>query len=174
LHWDDDDWYAPHRIRTQVEALSATRADLCGIDRVLFVDPRAPAAWEYVYPRAGAPWVYGAAMCYRRAYWRAHPFAEMNVGEDTQFAAAAQPDQVCVLEDNRFFISLVHATNTSPKQVRDPRWQSRPVEIITAITRGDWPAPDAAPDTVAALTPDRAMVSAPARQFGVMVHSVRG
>src|SRR5690349_3155219 len=33
LHWDDDDWYAPHRIRTQVEALFASDADLCGIDR---------------------------------------------------------------------------------------------------------------------------------------------
>src|SRR4029077_2383856 len=36
LHWDDDDWYAPHRIRTQVEALHASGADLCGIDRALF------------------------------------------------------------------------------------------------------------------------------------------
>src|ERR1041384_2498726 len=27
LHWDDDDWYAPHRIRLQVEALCASNAD---------------------------------------------------------------------------------------------------------------------------------------------------
>jgi len=139
LHWDDDDWYAPQRIRVQVEALSASRADLCGIDRVLFFDPRAPAAWEYVYPRVGAPWVYGGAMCYRRDYWRAHPFPDINVGEDSQFAAAARPDQVCVLPDNRFYVALVHAANTSPKQVHDPRWQPRPVETIAALTRGDWP-----------------------------------
>jgi len=139
LHWDDDDWYAPHRIRTQVEALCASSTDLCGIDRALFFDPRAPAAWEYVHPRGGAPWVCGATLCFRREYWRANPFADMNVGEDTRFAAAARPDQLCVLPDNRFFVALVHAANTSPKQVRDPRWQPRPVEAIRAMIGGDWP-----------------------------------
>jgi len=139
LHWDDDDWYAPHRIRIQVEALCASGADVCGIDRALFFDPCAPAAWEYVYPAGGAPWVCGATLCYRRGYWRAHPFADMNVGEDTNFAAAAQPGQLCVLPDNRFFVALVHAANTSPKQLRDPRWQPRPVEAIRAMTGGNWP-----------------------------------
>src|SRR4029077_14387633 len=70
LHWDYDDGYAPHRIRTQVEALHASGADLCGIDRALFFDPCAPAAWEYVYPTGGAPWACGATLCYRREFWR--------------------------------------------------------------------------------------------------------
>jgi hypothetical protein len=32
----------------QVEALQASGADLCGVDRALFFDPRIPAAWQYV------------------------------------------------------------------------------------------------------------------------------
>src|SRR4029077_6907993 len=39
----------------------------------------------------------------------------------------------------RFFVALVHAANTSPKQLRDPRWQPRPVELISAMTGGNWP-----------------------------------
>ena len=60
LHWDDDDWAAPWRVRYQVEQLLAAGADVCGLDRVLFYAPASDEAWEYVYPRGPAPWVYGA------------------------------------------------------------------------------------------------------------------
>jgi glycosyltransferase involved in cell wall biosynthesis len=139
LHWDDDDWYAPHRIRIQVKALHESGAELCGIARAFFFDPRTPAAWEYVYPPGSVPWVCGATQCYHRDYWRAHPFADMNVGEDTRFAAAVLPGQLCVLPDNRFFVAQVHTANTSPKYVRDPRWQPRPIEAIRAMIGGEWP-----------------------------------
>jgi glycosyltransferase involved in cell wall biosynthesis/SAM-dependent methyltransferase len=144
LHWDDDDWYAPHRIRIQVEALQASGAELCGIDRPLFFDPRTPAGWEYVYPPGSVPWVYGATQCYHRDYWRAHPFADMNVGEDTHFAAVVRPGQLCVLSDNRFFVALVHTANTSPKHVRDPRWRPFHVAVLRALTGPDWPSPEPA------------------------------
>jgi glycosyltransferase involved in cell wall biosynthesis len=143
LHWDDDDWYAPHRIRTQVDALLASGADVCGVDRVLFFDPSRPAAWEYVYPRGGTPWVAGATLCYRRSYWRARPFADITIGEDNLFTAAARPGQLHVLPDNRFFVALVHAANTSRKQVNDPRWQPRDVAALRALTGPDWPPPEA-------------------------------
>src|SRR6266705_5371569 len=31
MHWDDDDWSAPNRIRYQVEALKNGGAELCGL-----------------------------------------------------------------------------------------------------------------------------------------------
>ena len=141
MHWDDDDWYAPDRIRVQVEGLTSSGADVSGVDRALLFDPRTPAAWEYVYPKGGTPWVYGATLCYRRAYWLAHPFADMQIGEDTHFAAAAQAGQLSVLPDNRFFVALVHAANTSPKHVRDPRWRPREVAVVRDLTGPDWPGP---------------------------------
>jgi ADP-heptose:LPS heptosyltransferase/glycosyltransferase involved in cell wall biosynthesis/SAM-dependent methyltransferase len=139
LHWDDDDWYAPNRIRLQAEALCESDAELCGIDRVLFVDPRARTAWEYVYPSGGAPWVCGATLCYRRDFWRAHPFSNTNNGEDTRFAAAVHPDRLHVLPDNHFFVGLIHAGNSSPKHVRDRRWQRYSFDEVRAITGPDWP-----------------------------------
>jgi hypothetical protein len=136
LHWDDDD-----RVRIQVEGLISSGAELCGIDRALFFDSRAPAAWEYVYPKGGAPWVYGATLCYRRSYWLAHPFGDVQIGEDTRFAAAARAGQLYVLPDNRFFVALVHAANTSPKQVRHPRFRPCDVAAVRALTGPDWPRP---------------------------------
>jgi glycosyltransferase involved in cell wall biosynthesis len=141
LHWDDDDWYAPHRISAQVNALRASRASLCGIDRVLFYDPRGPHAWEYHYPMGSAPWVAGATMCYRRDFWQAHPFPDVTIGEDNMFAAAARREEICVMPDNTFFVGLVHASNTSPKQVRDPRFRACDVGRVRALTGPHWPTP---------------------------------
>ncbi|MDQ6867045.1 MAG: glycosyltransferase [Pseudomonadota bacterium] len=147
LHWDDDDWYAPSRIRTQVEALERTQADLCGLDRVYFIDPRNKGAWEYVYPAGAAPWIYGATLCYRKTFWQARPFPEVSVGEDTRFVMAARDARIHALADNRFFIGLVHPANTSPKRVRDARWQPRLFATVRAMAGAGWPreAGDAPP-----------------------------
>jgi glycosyltransferase involved in cell wall biosynthesis len=139
LHWDDDDWYAPHRIRAQVDALLCSGAELCGIDKVLFYDPRAPSAWEYNYPPGGAPWVCGATFCYTRGFWRTHPFRDVTVGEDNLFAGAARPGEIHVMPDNRFFVARVHSANTSPKQVRDPRWRPYDVAIVRELVGETWP-----------------------------------
>jgi ADP-heptose:LPS heptosyltransferase/glycosyltransferase involved in cell wall biosynthesis len=143
LHWDDDDWYAPTRLRYQVESLLGAEADLCGIDHVFFMDPRAGQAWEYVYPAGAAPWVHGATLCYRREFWRDHPFPDINVGEDTRFLFGANGANIRVLADNRFFVGLVHDSNTSPKRVRDPRWQPRAFDSVRAITGEAWPPENA-------------------------------
>ena len=139
LHWDDDDWYAPRRIRAQVEALAASGADVCGIDRALFVDPGARRAWEYVYPAGGPPWVCGATLCYRRDYWRDNRFADLNIGEDTRFAAAVRPDRLHRMADNRCFVALVHDANTSPKYVEDSRWRAHGYGDIVELAGADWP-----------------------------------
>ncbi len=161
LHWDDDDWYAPTRISMQVEALERTQADICGIDRVFFMEPLTRQAWEYVYPKAGAPWVYGATLCYRRAFWRRNPFPELTVGEDTRFVLGVRDAHVHILPDNRFFVGLVHAANTCPKRIRDARWQPRPFADIRAITGSDWPrAADQVPATRRASDRGPALVTA--------------
>jgi hypothetical protein len=156
LHWDDDDWYAPDRVRYQVESLLAAKADLCGIDRVFFMDPRAGQAWEYVYPPGAAPWVYGATFCYRRELWRAYPFPDTTIGDDTRFVASARGANIRVLADNRFYVGLVHDANSNPKHVRDARWQPRAFDAVRAITGEAWPPEAAAP------APRRATAEKPA------------
>jgi len=138
-HWDDDDWYAPQRLRRQIEALVATQADLCGLDRVLFLDAGARRAWEYVYPPGGTPWIYGATLCYRKSLWHKSPFPQINIGEDTRFVANARGARITALADNGIFVGAIHGANTSPKHTHDARWQPRPLERIESIMGRDWP-----------------------------------
>ncbi len=163
LHWDDDDWYAPHRVRLQVDALLANRARVCGLDRVLFLDAAAAAAWEYAYPPGGAPWAYGATLAYRRDYWREHPFPNLTVGEDNAFTAAAAAGELLALNDNRIFVGLVHPANTSVKNVHDARWRAFDVDILRALTGSDWPSGGAADPVLPSLGWGAGAFAAPAR-----------
>ena len=132
VHWDDDDWAAPWRVRHQVAALSAVGADLCGLDTVVFYEPAADRSWEYVYPRGGRPWVYGATLCYTKAFWRKNPFPQVSVGEDTRFVWASRAQRMLALPANDFYVGLIHSGNTSPKRTGDSRWHAVDNTMIAA------------------------------------------
>jgi glycosyltransferase involved in cell wall biosynthesis len=175
-HWDDDDWYAPSRLRQQVEELIASGVDLCGIDRVLFLDPASRRSWEYIYPPGGPPWVYGATMCYLKRVWRLSPFPEVNVGEDTRFVAKVDSKRIKALLDQGIFVGFIHGANTSPKQTHDSRWRSLPLGRIEAVMGPDWPLarskaePAASSIRPADFTAQRG-ASQPRICVGVHVHS---
>jgi len=131
VHWDDDDWMAEWRIAYQVESLLTHPTDtLCGLSRILFYEPRAERAWEYVYPMVERPWVSGATFCYRREFWETHRHPDMNEGADTVFAWGLRDAHVLALEKNEFYVAIVHPNNSSPKRTNDPAWHSIPSEKI--------------------------------------------
>jgi glycosyltransferase involved in cell wall biosynthesis len=137
VHWDDDDWSAPWRVRYQVEQLLQSHADVCGLDRVLFYEPAADQAWEYTYPKSAAPWVYGATLCYTRAFWRRNRFAPVSVGEDSRFVWSNVQKNVLALSEQRFFVGLVHAGNTSVKRTRGSRWRPYPAAELRELMAAD-------------------------------------
>ena len=51
LHWDDDDWMHPCRIRYQVEHMLRASADISGISKVLFYEMCTGQLWLYKYPK---------------------------------------------------------------------------------------------------------------------------
>lgn len=122
-HWDDDDWYAPHRLHAQVEALTASGAALSGVASPRFWAPAADRAWQYVYPPDGRPWVCGATLCYWREAWRQRPFQDVHVGEDSTFVWAHAPEAVVALQDESLFVGIIHPGNTSPKRTSGRRWR---------------------------------------------------
>jgi glycosyltransferase involved in cell wall biosynthesis len=136
VHWDDDDWSAPWRVSHQVGALEREHADVCGLDRVLFYDPCAARAWRYTFPRGGRPWVHGATLCYRKAFWATNRFPDVNVGEDTRFVWGPRLARTIALSDPRFFVGTVHRGNTSPKRTHDPRWAPVPSSEVEALLGG--------------------------------------
>lgn len=148
VHWDDDDWSAPWRVTYQVAALVSRGAELCGLSRVRFYDPAAGRGWEYCYPEGTRPWVYGATLCYWKAFWRGNPFPEIHVGEDTRFVWSDRVRHLLAVEDLRFYVGTMHPANTSPKRTNDSRWTPRPAGDIEAIVGADWPRYRAAVEQV--------------------------
>ncbi len=63
MYWNDDDWFAPWRIKYQVEQLLKEEADICGLDRLFFHDQESDEAWEYVYSVSGKPWLSVGTFC---------------------------------------------------------------------------------------------------------------
>lgn len=139
VHWDDDDWMADWRLRYQVEQLRQEQADICGLNRILFFDPAGAAAWEYVFPGTTKPWVYGATLCYTRAFWKENPFPDVNVGEDTRFVWNDPEAKIVALADNRYLAALMHPGNTSAKRPDDRCWQKRSWPEIKELIGADWP-----------------------------------
>lgn len=138
VHWDDDDWHAPHRIRYQTENLLKTQRDVCGINTVLFYDQMKGQAWEYVYSDKQRFWLSGSTLCYRKAFWSKHRFPEIDVGEDARFIWSGSRNQMTVLPDSTFHVSVIHGHNVSPKQTHGVYWKPHPVQKIQELLKEDW------------------------------------
>jgi len=137
-HCDDDDWMAARRLSTQVTALlKAPEAALCGLERVYYLEPAAGRAWLYVYPGGRRPWVAGNSLCYRKAFWQRHPFAEVNVGEDARFVFSDPRSPPLVLADSSVLVALIHGRNVDPKRVHQRCWRPQPAESVKAIMGDD-------------------------------------
>lgn len=135
LHWDDDDWYAPWRIRYQVEQVSQD-VDISGIDHALYVDTIRRQAWEYIELQRGV--LCGATLCYRRSFWCSHRFSDTTLEADTRFCWSAGSARVGALQGYRFFVARIHARNTTPKRTHDPRWQPREFDTVRTLISSDW------------------------------------
>jgi glycosyltransferase involved in cell wall biosynthesis len=133
LHWDDDDWMAPHRIRYQVEALLREGAEVCGVRRMLFHEPATGATWLYDYPTAERRWVIGGSLLYTRDFWRRLPFPDIQVGEDTRFVWGRELDRLVVLPDLTFYVALIHPGNTSPKVCTGSYWSPWPGDLRSVM-----------------------------------------
>jgi O-antigen biosynthesis protein len=148
LHWDDDDWMSDTRVSYQVRSLLEARADLCGLSTLLFFDPAARQAWRYEYPAGGPAWLAGGTLCYTAAHWRANPFPDLRVGEDTHFVSKSRAARMLALADHTFYAALVHDGNTSRKETSSTRYRPQPFEAIEqllglgldAYTRCDTPS----------------------------------
>jgi glycosyltransferase involved in cell wall biosynthesis len=137
LHWDDDDWHSPRRVRYQVETLLAERADVCGISRIIFYDARDQSAWIYAYPPTERFWLYGNSLCYRREFWQRNRFADVNVGEDTQFIWNADGARMVTLHDSTFHVSIMHGDNVSARATDGPYWQRDDANAVREILGSD-------------------------------------
>jgi len=136
-HWDDDDWYPPHRLRYQLAEMQRQQADLCGVRRLLFYDPRLDQTWLYSYPPERRPWVAGTTLCYRKVLWQRGPFPAVAEGEDTQFVWSGNATNLLALPDHRIVVAIMHNRNTSRRFIAGQYWRSRDVEEVDRLLGDD-------------------------------------
>ncbi len=136
-HWDDDDWMANWRLSYQVGSLLEAQADVCGLSKLWFYEPTSDRAWQYVYPRDQKFWVAGATLCYRKAFWRDNPFPNINIGEDTRFIWNSPSKKLIALDNQAFYVAMIHAANTSPKRTQDSRYQAYPADKLHPLLGRD-------------------------------------
>lgn len=154
VHWDDDDWYPPSRVRTQVDALVERSADLCGTSLLYYYDRSREQAWCYRYSGGPTTWVAGNTLAYRREAWRRNPFPDVQVGEDAQFVWRFPPSRVADLKDPGLCIASVHAGNVSPKDTGGVFWSSeRPERMREIIAAGTPASPPSSVPLVSCIMP---------------------
>jgi O-antigen biosynthesis protein len=133
IHWDDDDWYPAWRVRAQTRALLEHGADVCGASRLLYYNASTEEAWEYHYDVAGANWVGGNTLAYRKSFWQRNRFPDVRVAEDSRFIWSDQKKIVRDLAEPSLCVAMVHSGNTSPKETRGSFWNRQPGDRIRAI-----------------------------------------
>lgn len=87
-HMDDDDWSAPERMEEQVALLTTGSARVVGYHTLLYYRESDCGLFKYRYSGMG-DYAIGTSQCYWREYWKANPFPELNIGEDSQFSFKA-------------------------------------------------------------------------------------
>ena len=121
VHWDDDDWYPAHRVRTQVQPLIENRADITGTSCLYYYEAATGQAFLYRYSGVRA-WVSGNTLAYKRSLWQRQPFPDARVGEDSHFVWSAARTSVLDLKDPCLCVGSVHPANASPKNTKGAFW----------------------------------------------------
>jgi len=78
-------------------------------------------SWLYL----GTPlFALGTSLCYRKQWWRTHPFRSVQIGEDNHFVDAANFErQLATVDAGELMYATVHPTNTSTRQCSGSSWQ---------------------------------------------------
>lgn len=131
---DDDDWYAPDRVRKQVQPLIDNPAkDIVGTSRLFYYVLGTQKAFRYVN-QTHQKWL--AAPAWRRSAWENNKFDNLTRGADTNFMNRIPKNRWVDLEDERLIASTIHPGNASPKRLLPPSFVGVPWASVEEITKG--------------------------------------
>ena len=149
IHWDDDDRSTPDRISHQVGLLLQRRRSKPFIDdldgplsvigyRDLLVEETrgVKVLTEDGWREAGRFWRWngwaegqaaGTSLCYRKEWWRGHPFKPVDCGEDSIFYADAHAAGVAMAFPGGDRITVLnHRGNASGRLIGGVEWEELP------------------------------------------------
>ena len=137
VHWDDDDWASPQRVRIQVAALTEGDADICGVASLLYYNPASSSAWRFTWPDGQRPWAAGPSLCFSKELWTRSPFPDVPIGEDTRFVFSPAVRRVADVRTAACIVGIIHPQNTAPKSVRGAHWSPRPIREVENLLGDD-------------------------------------
>ena len=140
VHWDDDDWYPANRVTRQIAVLKAGHEEICGTSTLYYYDTASSRAWSYHYRNSGRSWVAGNTLAYRKSWWSAHRFPEIQVGEDSRFVWATPKVNICDLGAPDLCVARIHPQNTSRKSPHGACWSTCTITLLETILGNEWPA----------------------------------
>jgi len=120
IHLDDDDWYDKDWVSVAVQALLSSGADITGLSDVNFFLKETNQHWEFRDDKTLKPWVYGGTLAYRKSYWEANQFNEMNVGEDNDFICRTNA-KLHPHDYTAGYLALIHRDNAGVIKYENPR-----------------------------------------------------
>lgn len=117
--FDDDDFSAAGRLEDQVARLVQSGKAVTGYRTMRFTDGL--RSWLYT---GGRDYAVGTSLVYRRDWWQAHRFPELQVGEDTGFVATAKAhSQIAVTDAGELMYATIHSRNSSPRDLTKNCWK---------------------------------------------------
>lgn len=143
IHWDDDDWYAEDWISSQVTCLLNSRADICGINRLNFLEPFKNIRQTFADPTPEKPWVYGATLAYWKSFWEKRKFQHMQLGEDNDFVMNSGA-QIGINDYTEGYLGILHGRNLSMPTYENPKEKqqlAKWIQVIDGPIASELPAP---------------------------------
>ncbi|WP_158797409.1 glycosyltransferase family A protein [Pedobacter sp. L105] len=135
MHWDDDDWYAYDWISKQLSFLETSKADLCGLNNIIFFSPLVGKFWRYHDPGNERPFIAGATMAYGKKFWEKHPFKDLQIGEDYDYVWNSGAS-IFAHDYTDGFIATLHARNTTLKPFENPKHKLHAIQWMNIPFNG--------------------------------------
>lgn len=136
MHWDDDDYYPYDWMTRQVKALEESKADIVGLNQILFYSPLMNKFWNYDNKETDPPWLSGATMAYRKSFWEKHPFKDLQIGEDYDYIWNTGAT-IYAHDYPNGFIATLHNGNTTLKPFENPKHKKHALEYMDVKYVGD-------------------------------------
>jgi glycosyltransferase involved in cell wall biosynthesis len=148
-HWDDDDWYAPQRLRSQVAPLLAGEADLTGLESSFVFESLGGRFWAVcanLHRRMFVGDVHGGTLVFwKRLFAEGLRYPAINLAEDAAFIQAAlrRGRRLMRILNDGLFVYVRHGGNAwrfNPGSFLDPRgWEAiSPPQTFSATDIAAW------------------------------------
>ncbi len=115
--WDDDDWYGPRRLSTQLAPLLDGRADVTGLRATVFMELDPWRFWtvtDQLHRRLFTEDIHGGTLVFARRVWeRLAQYPPRSLAEDAAFLsrAHARGARVSRLDGSDLFVYVRHGAN---------------------------------------------------------------